>query len=121
MISVTHYVYVLSTRCLVAEDAIAQARAHFGSALSYDWRIAPTDYGANERLTLEQLEFFYARLEASTGQRMSTDWWYEGYDWLVPDRVVVAARRLGCTDSSVSKLRFYVFGSDRSADKIHEL
>ncbi len=101
MVIVNHYLYILSTWCLVAEEAIGRMRERFGSSISYDWHIACTDYETNTQLTLAQLEFYYARLEVATGQHMTTNWWYEGYDWLVPDRMTIAARRLGVTDNSV--------------------
>src|SRR5271155_4567538 len=97
----THYLYVLSSWSLVAEDAVSEVRARYGDRLAYDWRIAVTDYGGEGPFKREQLEFFYARLEAATGRHMSLDWWRDGYDWLVPDRVVAAARLLGVTGNDV--------------------
>lgn len=101
LITLTHYLYILSSWSLVAEEAVARVRAQFGSALYYDWRIVPTDYHNNQQLGLDHLKFFYARLETVTNQRLTTDWWEEGYDWLVPDRMAIAARRLGVADNSV--------------------
>lgn len=101
MIRMTHYLYVLSSWSLVAEKAVDEVRRLFGDRLSYDWRIAVTDYGGTGQLTRDQLDFYYARLEAATGERMNLSWWYDGYNWLVPDRTVAAARILGATGSEV--------------------
>jgi predicted DsbA family dithiol-disulfide isomerase len=101
VIKMTHYLYVLSSWSLVAEDAVSEVCRRFGDRLDYDWRIAITDYQGNGPFKREQLEFFYARLEAATGRRMNLGWWREGYDWLVPDRVVAAARSLGATGIEV--------------------
>jgi predicted DsbA family dithiol-disulfide isomerase len=101
VIKLVHYLYVLSSWSFVAEDAVLEARQTFGEALEYDWRIAVTDYGGEGPFAKEQLQFYYDRLEVATGRHMNLEWWRPGYDWLVPDRVVAAARLLGCDNSDV--------------------
>jgi predicted DsbA family dithiol-disulfide isomerase len=101
VIKMTHYLYSLSSWSLVAEEAVAEVRAEFGNDLDYGWRIAVTDYGGKGPFKREQLEFFYARLAAATGRTMNLGWWHEDYDWLVPDRVISAARTHGATNDDV--------------------
>jgi predicted DsbA family dithiol-disulfide isomerase len=101
MIVMTHYLYVLSSWSLVAEEAVREVRAEFGNRLAYDWRIAVTDYSGAGAFKREKLAFYYARLEEATGVAMNLGWWHESYDWLVPDRTVAAARTLGATGSDV--------------------
>lgn len=101
MIKLTHYLYILSSWSLAAEKAVDEVRRMFGDRLNYDWRIAVTDYDGTGQLTRDELEFFYARLEAITGEPMNLGWWYDGYNWLVPDRTAAAARLLGAGGSEV--------------------
>jgi 2-hydroxychromene-2-carboxylate isomerase len=97
MIKMVHYFYTLSSWSLVAEDAVQEVRDRFGDQIEYDWRVAITDYGGAGPYPRAKLQFFYDRLERATGKHINLDWWREGYDWLVPDRVIAAARLLGAT------------------------
>lgn len=102
MIKLTHYCYTLSSWSLAAEPAVEAVRACFGDRLKYEWRIAVMDYnGGKGAFARGTLEGPYARLRAVTGLPVTLDWWYEGYDWLVPDCVVEAARSLGATTNAV--------------------
>lgn len=81
---------------------MAEIRKSYGEQLDYRWRLAVMHYnGGRGAFADGELERPYARLEAVTGQRVSLDWWRDGYDWTVPDRVVDGAWALGATSTDV--------------------
>lgn len=102
MVTLTQYCYTLSTWSLAAEAAIADVRSQFGRDLTYRWRLAALNYNGGKGAFAEgELDAPYARLRSITGQNVSIGWWRDGYDWLVPDRVVEGARALGSTSTDV--------------------
>lgn len=99
-VTMTYYVDVLSSWCLIAEDAIAKVRKEFGDALTFEWRIAqlrePFGY------THEQLAWYYRRTEAVTGTRLDPVWLTSTADGSVSaNRAAEAARSLGVVDDRV--------------------
>lgn len=99
-VKLTYFVDVLSSWCLIAEDALDRVRREFGDRLDYEWRIA----ALREELdySREQLEFYYRRTNAVTGTMLNSVWLdgkKDGPKWA--DLAAEAARGLGCTDDRV--------------------
>jgi len=99
-VKLTYFVDVLSSWCLIAEDAVDRVRREFGERLDYEWRIASLrdslDY------TREMLEFYYRRTNAVTGTMLNPVWLEgreDGPKWA--DLAAEAARGLGCVDDRV--------------------
>lgn len=99
-VKLTYFVDVLSSWCLIAEDALDRVRREFGARLEYEWLIAPLrdelDY------TREMLEFYYQRTNAVTGTMLNSVWLEgrtDGPKWA--DLAAEAARSLGCVDDAV--------------------
>jgi predicted DsbA family dithiol-disulfide isomerase len=99
-VSAVYYLDVLSSWCLIAEDAIARAKREFGERVEWEWRIA----ALRESLgyTHEQLDWYFQRTESLTGVRLNSDWLEspsDGTRWA--NLCAEAARTLGRTDDSV--------------------
>jgi len=99
-VKLTYFVDVLSSWCLIAEDALERVRREFGERLDYEWRIASLrdslDY------TREMLEFYYKRTNSVTGTMLNPVWLQgreDGPKWA--DLAAEAARGLGCVDDRV--------------------
>ena len=99
-IKLTYYLDVLSSWCLIAEDALARVRAEFGDRIDYEWKIAalrdPLNY------TPDQLRWYYARTNSVTGVRLNPIWLEstaDGTKWA--NVAAEGARALGCTDDRV--------------------
>jgi predicted DsbA family dithiol-disulfide isomerase len=99
-VRLTYYLDVLSSWCLIAEDALARVRTEFGDRIQYEWKIAalrdPLNY------TPEQLRWYYARTNSVTGVRLNPIWLEstaDGTKWA--NVAAEAARGLGCTDDRV--------------------
>ena len=99
-VQLVYFVDVLSSWCLIAEDALERVRREFGLRIEYDWRIAalrdPLDY------TREMLEFYYRRTNAVTGTMLNPVWLEgrtDGTRWA--DLAAEAARSLGVIDDRV--------------------
>lgn len=97
---IVYYLDVLSSWCLIAEEALGRLRADMGDALAYEWKIAalrdPLGY------TPDQLAWYYRRTEAVTGVRLDPVWFRSPADgtW-VANLAAEAARTLGCSDDRV--------------------
>lgn len=101
MLSLTHYLYVLSSWSFCVEPPVKHILQTYGERIRYTWKLAHADYDGHGPYKRDQLEYYYERLEAITGQRFTLDWWFEGYDALIPDRIAEAARTLGATGNDV--------------------
>lgn len=99
-LKIVYYLDVLSSWCLIAEEALAKVREEFGERIDYEWRIAALRDSLN--YTREQLEWYYRRTESVTGVLLNSVWLEstaDGSKWA--DLVAEAARGLGCTDDRV--------------------
>jgi len=99
-VQLIYFVDVLSSWCLIAEEALDRVRREFVDRIEYDWRIAalrdPLDY------TREMLEFYYQRTHALTGTKLNSVWLEgraDGSKWA--DLAAEAARSLGVVDDRV--------------------
>jgi predicted DsbA family dithiol-disulfide isomerase len=101
LLSLTHYLYVLSSWSFCVEPPVKHILETYGDRVQYTWRLAYADYDGNGPYKRNELEYYYARLEAISGQRFTLDWWFEGYDATVPDRIAEAARTLGAIGNDV--------------------
>jgi predicted DsbA family dithiol-disulfide isomerase len=98
---VTHYIDVLSSWCLIAEDHLARVRAAHGPALEYEWRIAWVRDGGPATYTREQLAWYYDR-SAHVGGMQFTPWVENPASSTAPANLAAeAARALGVTDDRV--------------------
>ncbi len=99
-IDLIYYVDVLSSWCLIAEDALARVQAEFGDDIRYQWRIAALRDALG--YTPEQLQWYYSRTRSVTGVQLNASWLRstaDGSKW--PDLAAEAARGLGCEDDRV--------------------
>ena len=99
-VKLTCFLDVLSSWCLVAEDALATVRAEFADRLDYEWRIAALSESLD--YTPEQLAFYYRRTHHVSGTRLNPVWLEsraDGSKWA--NLAAEAARSLGCTDDGV--------------------
>jgi predicted DsbA family dithiol-disulfide isomerase len=99
-VKLVYYLDVLSSWCLIAEDAVARVRRGFGQKVDVEWRIAalrdPLGY------TPEQLAWYYRRTESVTGVRLDPDWLTSKSDGTrIANLAAEAARSLGCDDDRV--------------------
>jgi|SRR5579863_2748227 len=99
-VRMVYYVDVLSSWCLVAEDALDEVRKTFGSQIDVEWRIAalrdPFGY------TSDQLAWYYKRTASITGTHLNPVWLKgpdDGSRWA--NLAAEAARSLGCGDDRV--------------------
>jgi predicted DsbA family dithiol-disulfide isomerase len=100
-LKVTHYIDVLSSWCLIAEDGLARLRATHGAALDYEWRIAWVKDGGPAAYSREQLAWYYGRTAAVTGVRL-VPWVENSTSSTAPANLAAeAARALGVTDERV--------------------
>lgn len=97
---VVYFLDLLSSWCLVAEEALDKVRHEFGDRLDYEWRIAALrdafDY------TPEHMAFYYGRTHHISGVRLNPVWLEstaDGSKWA--NLAAEAARGLGCTDDRV--------------------
>ena len=99
-VTLTYYLDVLSSWCLIAEDALAKVRADFEGQIDYAWCIAALRHPLH--YTPEQLTFYYRRTHSVTGVMLNPVWLESPADgtWLA-DVAAEAARGLGCTDDTV--------------------
>ena len=94
------FIDVLSSWCLVAEDALDKVRREFGDRLDYDWRIAMLRESFN--YTPEHMAFYYRRTHSITNVRLNPVWLEsvaDGSKWA--NLAAEAARGLGCADDRV--------------------
>jgi len=99
-VKLTVFIDVLSSWCLVAQDALARARTHFGDRLEYEWRIAALNDAFN--YSPEQMAFYYRRTHSISGVRLNAAWLQstaDGSKWA--NLAAEAARGLGCDDDRV--------------------
>src|SRR5215472_7730001 len=95
-----YYLDVLSSWCLIAEDALDRVRRDFGSKLAVEWRIAALRHPLG--YTHEQLAWYYRRTDAVTGVRLNPAWLLGPEDGShIPNLAAEAARALGCEDDRV--------------------
>src|SRR5579863_8228942 len=99
-VTLTYFLDVLSSWCLIAEDALARVRREFGDRLVYEWRIG----ALRDRLnyTPEQLGWYYKRTHSLTGTMLNNAWLEgteDGPKWA--DLAAEGARSLGCVDDRV--------------------
>jgi len=99
-VQLTYFTDVLSSWCLIAEDALDRVRREFGERLDYEWRIA----ALRESLgySREMLDFYYRRTNAVSGTMLNPVWLRgreDGPKWA--DLAAEAARALGCADDRV--------------------
>jgi predicted DsbA family dithiol-disulfide isomerase len=99
-LKIVYFLDVLSSWCLIADDALVRLRAEMGGALAYEWKIAalrdPLAY------TNDQLSWYYRRTEAVTGVRLNPVWLRSTADGTrFSNLAAEAARSLGCTDDRV--------------------
>lgn len=99
-VQLIYFVDVLSSWCLIAEEALSRVRREFGERIDYEWRIAALrdqlDY------TREMLEFYYCRTNAVTSTKLDSAWLEgrgDGPKWA--DLAAEAARGLGVVDDRV--------------------
>jgi len=100
-VKITHYIDVLSSWCLLAEDGLARIRAEHGAALEYEWRIAWIRDGGQVTYSHDQLAWYYARTKAVSGVGLVP--WFEGpaNTTSTANLAAEAARALGVTDDRV--------------------
>ncbi len=101
MITIKHYLYILSSWAYIAEPALAKAQQVYGDCIKYEWHLACADYDGAGPYKRHELEYYYKRLESATGLSLNLDWWYEGCDAHNADLIAEAARSLGATGNSV--------------------
>lgn len=98
--TVVYYLDVLSSWCLVAEEALQRVRDEFGSQVEVEWRIAalrdPLGY------TPEQLAYYYRRTLSISGMKLNPVWLQSVNDGSrYANLAAEAARKLGDTDDCV--------------------
>jgi predicted DsbA family dithiol-disulfide isomerase len=99
-VKLVYFLDVLSSWCLVAEDALDKVRREFGDRLDYEWRIAALHDAFN--YSPEQMAFYYRRTHHITNVRLNPVWLEstaDGSKWA--NIAAEAARGLGCTDDRV--------------------
>jgi predicted DsbA family dithiol-disulfide isomerase len=99
-VAMTYYLDVLSSWCLIAEDALARARSEFGDRIDVEWRIAALRDSLG--YTHDQLAWYFARTAVLTGVQLNADWLEstaDGTRWA--NLCAEAARSLGRTDDGV--------------------
>jgi len=99
-VRLVYYMDVLSSWCLIAEEALSRVRRDYGKKVDVQWRIAalrdPLNY------TPEQLAWYYRRTESVTGVRLNPAWLESTADGTgVANLAAEAARTLGCEDDRV--------------------
>ena len=99
-VTLTYFLDVLSSWCLIAEDALARVRQEFRDRIVYEWRIG----ALRDRLnyTPEQLGWYYQRTHSVTGTLLNNAWLEgieDGPKWA--DLAAEGARSLGCVDDRV--------------------
>jgi len=95
-----YYLDVLSSWCLIAEEALARIRGEFGGGLAYEWHIAALRHPLN--YSPAQLTWYYSRTASVTGRQLNPVWLQstaDGSRWA--NLAAEASRRLGCTDDRV--------------------
>ncbi|HXW77676.1 MAG TPA: DsbA family protein [Candidatus Eremiobacteraceae bacterium] len=100
VVSITFYLDVLSSWCLIVEDALDRVRREFGAAAHIEWRISqlrdPLGY------TREQLTWYYQRTNAVTGVMLNPVWLESAAQGTrFANLAAEAARALGVTDDRV--------------------
>ncbi len=103
-VSVTYYLDVMSSWCLLAEPAWAGLKARYAGRVDFHWKIAlmnPGDFPASR----EQCDWFYRRSGTLMREpRMFDSGWLEPArhgDYRAPNHLAEAARDLGVTDDAV--------------------
>jgi predicted DsbA family dithiol-disulfide isomerase len=99
-VKIVYYLDVLSSWCLIADDAVERIRREFGAEVEVDWRIASLrdPFGYSK----EQLAWYYRRTEAVTGVRLDPVWLDGRSDGShFANLAAEAARMLGCKDDRV--------------------
>ena len=117
-IVLTYYLDVLSSWCLIAEDALARIKVDFGDAIRYEWQIAALRDAFG--YTPEQLRWYYERTKSITGVALNASWLIstaDGSPW--PNLAAEAARGLGCEDDRVrlALARAAMIDGQRSCDR----
>jgi len=99
-VKVVYHVDVLSSWCLIAEDAVARIARDFGPQIDIEWRIAALRHPLG--YTREQLAWYYWRTESVTGVRLNPAWLEGKQDGTrYANLAAEAARSLGCADDRV--------------------
>jgi predicted DsbA family dithiol-disulfide isomerase len=99
-VHITYYLDVLSSWCLVAEDAVVRLREGFGDRIRLEWKIAALRDQLGYRP--DQLAWYYRRTEAVSGVRLNPVWLRstaDGTRWA--NFAAEAARARGVTDDRV--------------------
>ncbi|TAM77723.1 disulfide bond formation protein DsbA [bacterium] len=99
---ITYYLDVLSSWCLIAEDAVARIRGEHGARIDITWRIAILSGGGPMGNSRALEAWYYRRTEAATGFSFDPAW-LEGPQTatLEANLAAEAARALGCGDDRV--------------------
>jgi predicted DsbA family dithiol-disulfide isomerase len=103
-VTVTYYLDVMSSWCLLAEPAWASLKVRYAGKVDFQWRIAlmnPGDFPASR----EQCDWFYRRSgPLMRSPVMFHSGWVEparAGDYRAPNHIVEAARDLGVADDTV--------------------
>lgn len=92
----TYYFDVCSMWCALADEALDQVAAEFGSRVPLEWKVALINGGAPIEAGPEQEAWYYDRCEAVTGRRFNHRWLEaKGLSTLWPGRAIVAAWQIG--------------------------
>ncbi|MBV9008866.1 MAG: disulfide bond formation protein DsbA [Verrucomicrobia bacterium] len=101
--SVTNYLDVISSWCFWAEPAWAELKRRYSVRVSFDWRIALMDPQGLPKSRAQE-EWFYRRSGVmNRSPFMLRCDWYEPVlpEYLAPNLVAQAGRRLGVTEDTV--------------------
>ncbi|HVA38331.1 MAG TPA: DsbA family protein [Candidatus Dormibacteraeota bacterium] len=102
MLHVTYYLDILSSWCLVADDALARLRDERGDRFEVDWRIAILSGGGPLGNTRELQAWYYERTKIAAGVAFDPGWLEDrSTSTLAPNLAAEAARALGCGDDRV--------------------
>lgn len=101
MVTLVHYIDVMSSWCYYAEPHVERLRGKYGRRLSYEWRIALITEGMPHGHSREQVEWFYRRSGSISGTQLNPDWCRGPYTTLEPNLAAEAARELGFGDDRV--------------------
>ncbi|TAM92736.1 disulfide bond formation protein DsbA [bacterium] len=99
---ITYYLDVLSSWCLIADDAVARIRSEHGARIDFAWRIAILSGGGPMGNTRALEAWYYRRTEAATGISFDPAWLEDPQTaTLAANLAAEAARALGCDDDRV--------------------
>ncbi|MFN2529040.1 MAG: DsbA family protein [Candidatus Baltobacteraceae bacterium] len=103
-VHIDYYLDTMSSWCLIAEEAIDQLRAEFGTDIELEWKIVQLNEGAPFEASAEKFAWFYGRTKAVTGVQLNPAWHRSMLDSSVfPNLAAEAARSLGVMDDRVRR------------------